>query len=423
MSTGNREDFESVAAYLYGLKPRGNRLGIDRMRPLAEALGHPENSVPTIHIAGTNGKGSVCAMLEAILRKAGWRVGLYTSPHLVHLGERVQVDRVCLAQEEIVAYTQRLDAIADRIARERGDEMRPSFFEFMTAMAFLHFAQTRCDVAVVEVGLGGEFDATNIVTPELSVITSIGLDHCEWLGNSLENIARAKAGIIKQARPIVMGRVPTMAESVIRQIAAQCSAPLFSVRETFGETIERYPQSALAGVYQRWNAATATLAARTLDARWGINDRAIEEGLAHAHWPGRWEMREIDGRTVVLDASHNPEGAETLDANLAQIRRDRGRLPIVVLGVLGLDRAAPLLDVVSRHAAALHLVEPRDPRAVSAKQLQSLIPKQFSGPVIRDDIQQIFPGGKRCGVGSEGDVVVVTGSIYLLGEVIAQLER
>ena len=423
MSTRDRDDFESVAAYLYGLKPRGRSLGVERMRPLAEALDYPERLVPVIHVAGTNGKGSVCAMLEAILREAGWRVGLYTSPHLVHVGERVQVDRVSLTPQEIVDYTRRLDPIADDIARERGEEMRPSFFEFITAMAFLKFAHAQCDVAVVEVGLGGEFDATNIVTPELSVITSIGLDHCEWLGNSIEDIARAKAGIIKRARPVVIGRMPAAAEQVIRQTAARLNAPLFSVRETFGETIESYPQPALAGVYQRWNAATATLSARTLASRWRITEQSTEQGLARVHWPGRWETRKIDQRILVLDASHNPEGAETLDTNLAQLRRDFGRAPIVVVGVLGVERAGPLLDVVSRHAAEIHLVEPRDPRAVSTEQLRSLVPKGFPGRVIRDEVQRIFPGGKHCSLGQQGDLVVVTGSIYLLGEVIAQLER
>jgi len=228
-----RAGYRALVERLFALKPRGRSLGIDRMRPFAAALGHPERKVPVLHVAGTNGKGSVAAMLEAILRSAGWRVGLYTSPHLVHLGERVQVNRERLTEEEIMAFARELGPVAERIAREKGDELRPSFFEWMTAMAFLQFERQRCDVAVVEVGLGGEFDGTNIVDPELSVITSIGLDHCEWLGDSIEGIARAKAGIIKPGRPVVMGRIPAEAERVVRETAEQRGARCVSVREVF----------------------------------------------------------------------------------------------------------------------------------------------------------------------------------------------
>jgi dihydrofolate synthase / folylpolyglutamate synthase len=172
MFDGGRTDYAAVEKYLYALKPRGTKLGIHRMRPLAAALGHPEFATPCIHIAGTNGKGSVAAMIESVLRVCGWKVGLYTSPHLVHLGERIQVDRRRLSNQAIVEYTHILDAASDEIAKQGNCEDRPSFFEFMTAMAFLEFQQAKCDIAVIEVGLGGEFDATNIIVPELSVITS-----------------------------------------------------------------------------------------------------------------------------------------------------------------------------------------------------------------------------------------------------------
>ena len=416
-------DYRAVAEYLFALKPRAGRLGLDRMRPLAAELGHPERNVPVIHIAGTNGKGSVAAMVEAILRAAGWRVGLYTSPHLVHLGERVQVNRVPLTEAEIVAFVRELQPISDRIEQEESAELRPSFFEWMTAMAFLQFTRKACDIAVVEVGLGGEFDATNIVEPEVSVITSIGLDHCEWLGNSIEDVARAKAGIIKPGRPVVIGRLPPTAERMMRETAHQRGAKCWSVREAFGEETDAYPRPTLAGVYQRWNAATAVLTTRTLDARWGVGEAAISVGLARAVWPGRWDVREVDGRTLILDASHNSEGAETLETNLARLRNETGRAPIVAVGVLGIDRAPPLLRVIARHARAIHLVEPCDLRAVSAEQLRALIAPDFPGPIVVDRVPRMFPGGKRCTLGEPNDVVVVTGSIYLLGEVIAQIER
>src|SRR5580698_1635411 len=208
--------YAAVQDYLFGLKAGGVKFGVDRMRLLAARIGHPEKAVPCIHVAGTNGKGSVSAMLEAILRAAGHTTGLYTSPHLVRLGERVQVNRTILSEDEITAFVRELQPVADRIGAEGGDGDRPTFFEFMTAMAFLQFARRRCDFSVIEVGLGGRLDATNIVEPAVAVITSIGFDHMEMLGDTIELIAAEKAGIIKAGKPVVMGRVPAAAEKVIR---------------------------------------------------------------------------------------------------------------------------------------------------------------------------------------------------------------
>ena len=188
--------YSAVQEYLFGLKARGLKFGIDRMRVLVKALGHPERRYPVIHVAGTNGKGSVSALLDAILHAAGWRTGLYTSPHLVKLGERVQVDRQRLTEAEIIAYVNELRPAADDPTLFSAAD-HPSFFEFMTAMAFLQFARRQVDAAVVEVGLGGRLDATNVVQPEVAAITSIGFDHCDMLGDRLESIAAEKAGIIK----------------------------------------------------------------------------------------------------------------------------------------------------------------------------------------------------------------------------------
>src|SRR3954471_17675713 len=178
---GSPAEYAAVAEYLFAQKAHGAKFGVDRMAALAAALDHPERAVACIHVAGTNGKGSVSAMLDAILHAAGWRTGLFTSPHLVHLGERVQVDRRKLTEAEIVAFMAELRPIADQLGARDPDD-RPSFFEYMSAMAFLQFARQRCDISVIEVGLGGRLDATNIVTPEVGVITSIAMDHSEILG-------------------------------------------------------------------------------------------------------------------------------------------------------------------------------------------------------------------------------------------------
>jgi len=421
--------YAEVCAYLFGLKAaHGLKFGIDRMRSFADALGNPEAALPLIHVAGTNGKGSVVAMLDSIFRAAGWRVGMYTSPHLVMLGERVQVERKPLSPEEIVAYVDELRPVAERVGGGVAED-QPSFFEFMTAMALLQFGRQRCDIGLVEVGLGGRLDATNIVTPELSVISSIGMDHCEMLGHSLAEIAAEKAGIIKPGVPVVIGRLPGEAEGIVRACAVELGAPLHSVREVFGEgeatrAWRDYPQTNLEGDYQRWNAATAALAARVLMAknpRWALTPERISDGLARVDWPGRWQRVQVGGRLLILDSSHNPEGAGVLDANLAQLVAETGRRPVVIAGVLGAARARPLLETISRHASALHLVVPDQPRACSLDELMGLVPEGFRGNVVRDSVARLFPTAGECAAGGAEDVVVVTGSIYLIGEVLARL--
>jgi len=413
------EGYPEVAARLVARRAEGPRFGIDRMRLLAAALGHPERAVPCLHVAGTNGKGSVSAMLDAILRAAGWRTGMYTSPHLVHIGERVQVDRHPLTEEEIIAYATELEPVAERLAaRDPGDA--PAFFELMTAMAFLQFARKGCDVSVIEVGLGGRLDATTVVTPEVAVITSIAMDHCEILGNTLGRIAAEKAGIIKPGRPLVVGRVPPEAEEVIARIAAERGAPVRWVRQVYGDDLAAYPRTSLEGDYQRWNAATATLAAESLDARWRITPAVIRAGLAAVDWPGRWQRTRAGGRLVILDSSHNPEGAAVLASNLARLVSETGRRPLVITGILGAVRARPLLAAIAEHAAEIVLVPPDQPRACSVEELRALIPQSFTGPVRAGRVEVLFPGPGRCTAGPPDGVVVVTGSLYLLGEVLTR---
>lgn len=413
--------YGAVTDYLFGLKARGAKFGIDRMTPLAAALGHPERAVPCIHVAGTNGKGSVSAMLDAVLHAAGWRTGLYTSPHLVKLGERVQVDRHALTEAEILAFTRELSPIADQLAVPDPED-HASFFEFMTAMAFLQFARQRCDISVIEVGMGGRLDATNIVAPEVSVITSISLDHCEFLGAELEKIAMEKAGIIKPGRPVVIGRMPAVAERVIRAIAAERGSPVISVATEYGDDVARYPTTNLECEYQRWNAATATLVVRALTPRWRITDEVIASGLRHVDWPGRWQRVRVGGRLTILDASHNPEGAQVLDANLRRLGVETGRAPVVITGVLGAARARPLLETIARHAREIHFCVPQQARACTHAELEALLPADFKGGVVRATVEQLFPTSDRCTAGGPDDVVVVTGSIYLLGEIMARLE-
>lgn len=414
-------DYSAVQDYLFGLKAKGVKFGVDRMRLLAEEIGHPELAVPIIHIAGTNGKGSTAAMIESILRTEGLRVGLYTSPHLVKLGERVQVNRTRLSEADILGYTRELRGIAERLG-ETGADNHPSFFEFMTAMAFLQFKRSECDVGVVEVGLGGELDATNIVAPMITVITSIGLDHCEMLGHSLAEIAAAKAGILKPNVPVVLGRMPPEAEEVVRLRAKQLACPVISVRAEFGEDLTEYPESGLEGDFQRWNAATATLVARQLAPKWNLAPSVISRGLADATWPARWQRIERADGGLILDSSHNPEGAQSLAHNLTKLVEEEGQKPIIVVGALGLARAGTLMEVVARFAHEIHLVVPNQKRACSHEELEKLLLTRFDGKVHRSSVEGLF-GAANPSIFHLGRMVVVTGSIYLAGEVMAELAQ
>jgi dihydrofolate synthase/folylpolyglutamate synthase len=413
--------YASVTEYLYALKAGGMKFGIDRMQRLAAALDHPERAYPVIHVAGTNGKGSVSAMIESVMRAAGRRTGLYTSPHLVKLGERVQVNRRLLTEAEIVRYANELKPLAEKAAALIPDE-HATFFEFMTAMAFLQFKRSHVDVAIIETGMGGRLDATNVVQPEVSVITSIGLDHCAELGGTLELIAREKAGIIKPQRPVVIGRMPPEAEQAIRQVAVMQKAPVHSVREVFGEDLAGYPSTNLEGDYQRWNAATATLAMRLLPEPLRPGAGALNSGLARVDWPGRWQRLSVAGRALILDASHNPEGAQVLERNLARLVSETGRKPVIVAGALGEFRARALLEVVLKYARELSLVTPHQARATPYAEMIALVPPSQRPLVREDSLERIFPDALTCALGEPGDTVVVTGSIYLLGEVLERLQ-
>jgi dihydrofolate synthase / folylpolyglutamate synthase len=416
------DEFRAAADYLCALKQTGVQLGLQRMERFVADLKHPERTVPCVHIAGTNGKGSVAAMLAAILQSAGWRTGLYTSPHLVRLTERIQVNRVEIDRGRLAHLIAELKNIVQENERQHGASARPSYFEFMTALAFEYFARERCEIAVIETGMGGRLDATNVVQPEVSVITSIGLDHCEVLGETIEQIAREKAGIVKPGRPVVIGRLPAAAEAVVRARAAELEAPFFSVAEAFDSNARDVPPTNLEGAFQRLNAATATLVARVLGERWRIDDAVIRRGLANVEWRGRWQRLKIEGRQVVLDSAHNPEAADSLEANLRQLIADTGRKPAIVIGALGAARAAAIVSAVCGSAAAIYFVEvPHHRRACSVAELRSLVPPGFEGRVEGAELDSLFPAPGRCAISGDQDVVV-TGSLYLVGEVLSRLD-
>lgn len=417
------QTYAEVKRYLYGLKYHGAKYGIERMSLFTEALGHPQKCFPCIHIAGTNGKGSTAAMLEAIYRRAGYKTGLFTSPHLVHQGERIQVNRQLLEHDAIVCYTQALKPVAEDLERREAGS-HPSFFEFMTAMAFLRFAQESVDIGIIETGLGGRLDATNVVTPEISVITSISYDHTEILGDTLAQIASEKAGIIKPGKPVVMGLLPEEAASVIRSVARERGCRLYSVADSLGGDVANYPLTNLPGDYQRCNAATASLVVEVLQQPFPVDTADLQQALLQVDWAGRWDTRELeDGKRIILDATHNPEGVIALESNLQRLIQEAGKQPIILAGCLGDQRAAALMPVVSRYARELYLLRPNQPRATSLETLTALVPATFRDKLRTATVSELFPRPGMCILGKGEDTLVVTGSIYLVGEVLEALQH
>jgi dihydrofolate synthase/folylpolyglutamate synthase len=401
---------EETLRWLTGLRNLGSRLGVDRMRRLAARIGHPERAAPCFHVAGTNGKGSTCAMIEAIQRAHGRRTGLYTSPHLVAIGERIQVDRAPLADAAVVAHAEHLRPYYEAI-RAEDPEDAPTFFELITAAALREFSARKVDVAVLETGLGGRLDATNVCAPEVCVITSIGLDHQEYLGPTLAAIAAEKAGILKPGVPCVVGDVPPEAEAVIVARARAVGAPLHFVRDRFAAGL---PETNLAGAHQRRNAGAALLACE-LAARLPIDETRARVALRSVEWAGRWqEFRLADGRRLIVDGSHNEEGIRAVAPLLAALNA-----PTVIVGALGVERARPLVAAAAKAAGRLVLVRPDNERACSVEELAALVPAAFRGEVRRASVASLFPSPATCV--ADGEAIVVLGSLYLVGEVLARL--
>lgn len=400
---------EATLRWLTGLRNLGSRLGTERMGVLAERLAHPERAAPCIHVAGTNGKGSTCAMIEAIQRAHGRRTGLYTSPHLVSIGERIQVDRRPLPDERVVALAEILRPHHAAIAAAEPD-LAPTFFELITAAAWIEFALRRVDVIVLETGLGGRLDATNICEPEVCVITSIGLDHQEYLGPTLAHIAAEKAGILKPGVPAVIGLVPPSAEAVIAARAQAIGAPLYWLKDYFPDGL---PETNLVGAHQRANAGLALLACELAEGL-PVSEATAREALRHVDWAGRWQRLTLaDGRALIVDGSHNEEGVRAVVPLLAA-----GPPPTLVVGALGAERAQALLAAVAPLAARLHLVAPDNERACRPAELAALLPPADQAKAAVATVAELFPAPGVCR--ALGDPIVVLGSLYLVGEVLAR---
>ncbi|TMQ30475.1 MAG: bifunctional folylpolyglutamate synthase/dihydrofolate synthase [Nitrospirae bacterium] len=414
--------YSSAVAYLYRLQKHGIKLGLATITALMARLGMPQTRYRTLHIAGTNGKGSTAAMAAALLQVAGYRVGLYTSPHLVEFRERICVNGEMIAESQVAQLTEQLQTLCQ-------PDLSPTFFEYTTAMAFQHFADSGVDVAVLEVGLGGRFDATNVVTPMACAVTTISLDHQEYLGTTRSSIAFEKAGIIKPGVPVVLGRLEDDAWRTIEQVARERQAPVFRLNKDFrreGEGPQQFSYRglgmqydgltcALEGRHQLDNAACA-LALLGAAAPQGIavTAEAVRAGLRTVNWAGRLEV--VDRRpTILLDGAHNPAAATALADYLMHSDRSHPFHPVVL--VLGMMRDKDHRDFVEPLRGLVDevvLTQADLPRSATAQELRAslegLLPHTHVVPSLSDAMalarQLATPDGLVC----------VTGSLMLVGE-------
>ena len=407
---GYRESLD----YLYGLQRFGIKLGLENIRTLLTRLGHPERDFGILHVGGSNGKGSVAATLAEILVQAGYRVGLYTSPHLHSFTERIRVNGTAIAEDEVAQLVAEIRSVADAVPA--------TFFEFTTALALLHFRRRQVDFVVLEVGMGGRLDATNAVTPRLSVITPICRDHAEHLGGTLAAIAAEKGGIIKPGVPLVLGRQEPEALEVLLTRARQLAAPVllcgrdfaplpavggFSYRGPGLELAELQP--GLAGVHQHDNLSVALAAAGLLREQ-GVDlpEAALRRGVAQVCWPGRlewWEGR----RQVLLDGAHNEGGAKVLAAYLASLGVDGIRWVVALKedkrpdDILG-----PLLPLVS----ALYCTVPAVESAVPAEELR----RRGEAAGLAGSVHATPAAALAAALADRrgGEIVLVAGSLFLV---------
>lgn len=387
-------------------------LKLERMRAILRRLGQPQDRLRLVHVAGTKGKGSTCAMLAAVLQASGYRVGLFTSPHLEHVSERVQVDSVPISAAELTARLEEIRPVVEAVERQGPPA---TFFEISTAVGFLHFLYRRCDLAVIEVGLGGRYDSTNVCLPMLAVITNIGYDHMAQLGSTLEAIAYQKAGIIKRGRPIISGERQAGPRAVIRSVAAEQGAPLFEIGEAERQAARRY-RLGLVGEHQRENAAIVLAVVEHLrQAGLHIPERAVAEGLARVCWPARVECLHTRP-TVILDTAHNVPSIEAL---IDTLRRE---FPVTgqrrLLFAVSSDKDYPaMLRRLAAFFDEFYLTRyGNNPRGVAPERLAEIL----AGYQPRRSVR-LYPHSRAAWEAASSDLgpddlLCISGSVFLAGE-------
>ena len=401
--------YAEAIQFLYGLQFFGANFGLENTRKLAALVGNPQEKLRFIHVAGTNGKGSTCAMLESIYRAAGLRIGLFTSPHLVSFRERIQVNRQLISENELVRLVEEIQPLLKQFPN--GNHL--TLFEVVTVMALKFFTEQKCDLVIWETGLGGRLDATNIVTPLVSVITNIAFDHTQWLGDMLEKIAAEKAGIIKPGISVVTATDELSALAVIEKIAQEKNAALKIVT---AERLAGTLAPPLLGDHQKINAALALATVEVLQKQISVPDEKIRAGLAAVDWPGRLQLvARTGGQKILLDGAHNVAGAEVLRAALeldfAEVR------PFLIFGTLADKNWPDICRILAPLADKIFTVPVASARTADARELAAAF--HSANPAAEVVVAANFL--EALNASKDEPFVVVTGSLYLVGEALERL--
>ena len=420
--------YQDELEYLYSLHQFGIKLGLSNIRDLCAFSGNPQEKIKTIHVGGTNGKGSTAAVLSAILQEAGYKVGLYTSPHLIDFTERIRIHNIPIPKERVAGLVRNVrECVGDR-------DIMPTFFELTTALALSYFAEEDVDIAVIEVGMGGRLDATNIINPLVSVITHVGYDHMEHLGASLEQIAMEKCGIIKRGVPVITSESKGPILSIIEESAGEADAvPYVYGREFYAEPVRMAPyysefcyhglqwgglllRTPLAGRHQIFNMGAALCAAELLTGMgFDITERQAAEGVRNVSWPGRLEMVS-DRPQIFLDGAHNHDGAVALrrfieDVLMAQ--RAHGKI-VLIFGVLKDKDAGAMIGELIPCSTEVIITSPNTERGLPVEALREIVEKQGIKPHVTRTLSGALSLAHDLAYSS--DTIIVTGSLYVVGE-------
>jgi dihydrofolate synthase / folylpolyglutamate synthase len=447
--------YETAVARMFALghelaQTPSNKFDLAHMRVLLQSLDNPERSFPSVLIAGTNGKGSTAATLASILRASGLKTGLYTSPHLIRINERIRINGKEISDAEFAHLHSEIDRVSERLVTENALPWHPSFFETMTAIAFAHFAEQKIELAVLEVGMGGRLDATNVVEPRVSMITDISLDHQKFLGDTVGEIAREKVGIIRPGEAVVTLPQQPEANDVIGNTILDLNAKAVNAvpyvppvspasasfqarndRKENPQSIYRYPlqvlghqilvETPLIGRHQLRNVALAIAAAVELNRQGfgGITARTIEQGIRETHWPGRFQT--IAARPgwpeIVIDVAHNPAGAWALRSALSERYEDR-RL-VFVFGALRDKAISEMAEILFPLAERVIATRPENPRAAPAEEIVQAASRTGAEMQATGNIREALDQARKLAL--PDGIVVITGSIYLVGEAMQYL--
>lgn len=406
MPTSYTETLDYLCHLHYGIVP-----GLERIQQLLSHLSDPHLKFPSVHIGGTNGKGSTAAITASILKQAGYKTGLYTSPHLIDFSERITINGAPIAQQDIIRLTELLKREVTHHAIE------PTFFEFTTAMAFCYFAESNIDIAVVEVGMGGRFDATNVLCPEVTAITNIGMDHEKYLGPRLLDIAYEKAGIIKVGTPVVTGATQPEVLSYFEEVARLKSAPIFRLGHEITLSDERLLHCPLLGLHQMNNAAIAIGVIEQLKS-FPVSENAIAEGMRLSKWPGRLQVVQTDP-LILLDGAHNPAGAQALACFLQGIDQNKSGKHWLIVGIMRDKNIKEILAPLGAWADEVVLTRPNIERAATVTELSAALDADVSQTLIAGVPEAIQFVLSRM---ETNDTLVITGSLFTVGQALAHFK-